>query len=593
MVGRLKPGVSIEQAAADVAVISAGFAARYPKDHPKDQIFTAKLLADSATGSELQRMFYILFGAVALLLGIACLNVANLLLARATSRETEIAIRASLGAGRLRLLRQFMVESLLLALGGALIGCLLAWLGIKELVAILPDWIPGEAVIRINGPVLLFTIGVAFAGTLLFGLAPALHAVKRDFQADLKSGGRGAGGRRGYNRLRNLLVVSEIVLSLVLLTGAGLLMRSFFAIRFVKLGYDPANVLAASLTLPESRYKTAQQRNLFSMDLLRRVRAMPGVVSAGLGQPPLGWSGGGVRIEITGKPAQENWRADMQDVSDDYFATLRIPLLAGRVISEEDFQHARMVAVINQSFVQRYFAGENPLGRQITAKELTAPPYSVKTPIFEIVGVASDVRKPDLDQPSQPAMYIPHTVLGVPWGQYVIRTAVPPGLLLNSLRREVANADKEVPLRWAEPVQDVLQEGWFREPRFVTTLMLTFASLGLALVLVGVYSVLSYSVTRRTHEIGIRMALGAEAAEVRWMVIKSGLRWLLVGIGLGVPVSIGLAKVLAHRIWGLKSADPLTLAAVAVLLTAVGLASCYFPARRATKVDPMVALRYE
>ncbi len=592
MLGHLKPGVSIEQAAAEVAVISGSFAARYPKDHPKGAVFSAKLLADAANGPYLERMFYILFGAVGLLLGIACVNVANLLLARATSRETEIAIRASLGAGRLRLLRQFMVESLLLALGGALFGCLLAWLGMKAMVAISPPWISGERVIRINGPVLLFTVVVALAGTLLFGLAPALHAVQRDFQADLRSGGRGAGGRRGYNRLRNLLVVSEIMLSLVLLTGAGLLMRSFFAIRYVKVGYNPANVLAAFLRLPESRYKTAEQRNLFSMDLLRRLRAMPGVVSAGLGQPPLGWGGDSVHIEISGKPSEENWRAQIMDVSDGYFATLRIPLLAGRDISEEDFKLPRMVAVINQSFVRKYMAGENPLGWQVTVKELTAPPYSVKSPTFEIVGVTGDVRNASLDQPSQPAIYIPHTVLGAQWATYLLRTAAKPGLLLNSLRREIANADKELPLEDGEPLQDILSDN-FTEPRFVMTLMSVFASLGLALVMIGVYSVLSYSVTRRTHEIGIRMALGAEAAEVRWMVIKSGLRWLLVGIGLGVPASMGLAKVLAHRIWGLKSADPLTLAAVAVLLTAVGLAACYFPARRATKVDPMVALRYE
>jgi putative ABC transport system permease protein len=593
LVGHLKPGVTIEQAAAEVAVLSRSFAALYPKDHPKGAIFSAQLLTDAAVGPEPHRIFYILFGAVGLLLGIACVNVANLLLARATSRETEIAIRSSLGAGRLRLVRQFMVESLLLALGGALLGCMLAWLGLKALVAIIPRWeIPGEAVIRINGPVLLFTVGVALAGTLLFGLAPALHAVRRDFQADLRSGGRGAGGSRSYGRLRNLLVVSEITLSLVLLTGAGLLIRSFFAIRYAKLGYDPNNILAASLNLPESRYKTTEQRNQFSMELLRRLRAMPGVVSAVIGVPSPVWASQAMGIEIPGKPSQENWRAQMHGVSDGIFATLRIPLLEGRDITEEDFKLARRVAVINQSFVRKYFADQNPLGREIIVKQLTAPPHSAKSPSFEIVGVTGDIRDNGPDQPSQPAMYIPYTVLGVPWGTYLIRTAVEPGLLLNSLRREVASADKELPLE-GEPLQDILKENYFTEPRFVMTLMSVFAALGLALVLIGVYSVLSYSVTRRTHEIGVRMALGAKAADVRWMVIKAGLRWLLAGIGLGVVASIGLARVLAHRIWGLKSADPLTLAVVAVLLMAVGLAACYFPARRATKVDPMVALRYE
>jgi putative ABC transport system permease protein len=593
LVGHLKPGVSIEQAAAEMAVLSKGFATLYPKEHPEGAEFSAALLADAAVGREPHRIFYILLGAVGLLLGIACVNVASLLLARATSRETEIAIRASLGAGRLRLLRQFMVESLLLALGGALLGCLFAWAGLKAAVAIIPPWeIPTEAVIRINGPVLLFTLGVTLAGTLLFGLAPALHAVGRDFQTNLRSGGRGASESRSHSRLRNLLVVSEVTLSLVLLTGAGLLMRSFFAIRYVKPGYDPGNVLAAFLTLPESRYKTAEQRSMFTIELLGRLRAMPGVVSAALAAPPPVWPGQDMTIEITGKPSQENWRAQMRAASDGFFETMRIPLLGGRSISEEDFKLARMVAVINQAFVKKHFAGENPLGWKITVKGLSDPPASVKSPTFEIVGVTGDIRDNGPDQPSQPSMYIPYTVVGYTWHSYLVRTATAPGLLLNTVRREVASMDRELPLE-GEPLEGYLDRYWFTEPRFVMTLMSVFASLGLTLVLIGVYSVLSYSVTRRTHEIGIRMALGARAADVRGMVLKSGLRWLLVGIGLGVPASIGLAKILQNRIWGLKAADPLTLAVVAVLLTAVGLVACYIPARRATKVDPMVALRYE
>jgi len=592
-VGHLKPGGSIEQAAAEVAVLSKSFAALYPKDHPKELDFSAALIADAAVGREPHRIFYILFGAVGLLLGIACVNVANLLLARATSRETEIAIRASLGAGRLRLLRQFMVESLLLALGGALLGCLFAWAGLKAVVAMIPPLdIPIESDIRINGPVLLFTVVVALAGTLLFGLAPALHAVRRDFQGDLRSGGRGASESRSHSRLRNLLVVSEVALSLVLLTGAGLLMRSFFAIRYVELGYDPDNVLFAFLLLPESRYKTVEQRNQFSMELLRRVRALPGVVSAVFDAPPPIYGGWPMGIEITGKPSQENWRAQMHGASDGFFATMRIPLLEGRSISEEDYAHARKVAVINRSFVNKYFAGENPLGRQVTLPEMANPPFLVESPTFEIVGVAGDIRDNGPGEPSQPAMYIPYTVVGFQWGSLLVRTAQSPGFLLNPVRREVAALDKELPLE-GEPLADILNRNWYSDPRFVLTLMSVFASLGLALVLIGVYSVLSYAVSRRTHEIGVRMALGAQATDVRRMVMMSGLRWLAVGIGIGVPASIALARILQNRIWGIKSADPLTLVVVALVLTAVGLAACYVPARRATKVDPMVALRYE
>jgi putative ABC transport system permease protein len=592
-VGHLKPGVSAEQAAAEAAVLFKGYSERYPKIHPKGANFSAALLAHAAVGRAPHRIFYILLGAVGLLLGIACVNVANMLLARATTRETEIAIRASLGAGRLRLLRQFMVESLLLALGGALLGCLFAWMGLKLVMAIIPPWeIPTEAVIRINGLVLLFTVVVALAGTFLFGLAPALRAIGRDYKADLRLAGRGAGESRRHGRLRSLLVVSEVTLSLMLLTGAGVLMRSFFAIRYLKPGFDPNNVLYARLPLPTSRYATAEQRNLFSQEVLNRLRAMPGVASAALVVPPPLWPGQDVGIEITGKPSQENQRGQMHLASDGFFETLRIPLLGGRSISGEDFSLARKVAVVNQTFVTKYFADKDPLGQQITVGDLANPPYLVESPSFEIVGVTGDIRDNGPVDAPRPAIYVPYSVVGHSLTFYLVRTTAAPGLLLNPVRREVAAIDKELPLV-GEPLESILEQLWFTEPRFVMSLMSVFAALGLALVLIGVYSVLSYAITRRTHEIGVRMALGAGAAEVRRMVLKSGLRWLLVGIGIGVPGSIGLAKVLQNQIWGIKAADPLTLAVVAVLLIVVGLAACYIPARRATKVDPMVALRYE
>jgi putative ABC transport system permease protein len=592
-VGHLKPGVSVEQAAAEVAVLFKGYAEHYPKLHPKRTSFSAELLANAAVGRAPHRIFYILLGAVGLLLVIACLNVANLLLARANARETEIAIRASLGAGRLRLLRQFMVESLLLAAGGAFLGCLFAWVGLKAAMAIIPWWeMPTEAAIRINGPVLLFAIALALASTLLFGLAPALHSLRRDLQGDLRSGRQGTGDSRGKSRLRNVLVVSEVALSLMLLTGAGVLMRSFFAIRNVNLGYDPANVLLSRIRLPGFRYKTAEKRNLFSTELLSRLRAMPGVGSAALAVPPPVWPGMDMGIEIPGRPSQEKQRAQLRLTSDGFTETLRIPLLNGRSISEEDFKLARKVALINQTFARRHFSGQNPLGRQVSMQEMGNPPFSVKSPTFEIVGITGDIQDNGPGEPSQPAIYIPYTVAGTPLTFCLLRTAAAPELLLNPLRREVASIDSELPLE-GQSLESILDENWFTEPRFVATLMSVFAALGLALVLIGVYSVLSYAVTRRTHEIGIRMAMGAEAGDVRRMVMLWGLRWLAIGIGIGVPASIGLAKVLQNRIWGLKSADPLTLVAVSLALIAVGLASCYIPARRATKVEPMVALRYE
>jgi predicted permease len=590
-VGHLKPGVSIEQAAAEVAVLFKGYIAQSPKAHPQGEEFSAQLLTVAAVGPNPRRIFWILFGAVGLLFTIGCLNVANLLLTRATTRETEIAIRATLGAGHGRLVRQLLAESLLLGVAGALAGCVFAWFGLKVVMAIVPPWeIPNEAVIRINGLVLLFTASVTLVATLLFGLAPALHAVRKDIQTPLRSGGRGAGQSRSQGCLRDLLVVSEVALSLVLMTGAGLLMRSFLAVRYAKLGYEPANLLNIYFRLPESRYGTAEQRNAFNAEILRRLQALPGVVSAVVGDSLPTFSGLGAAIEIVGRPSEGNWQAQIYQASEGLFATLRVPLLKGRGISEQDCQPARKVAVINHSLATRYLSGENPLGAQIMVKGMN-PPNGINSPSFEIIGVAGDIaNNPGL--PTQPAVCIPYTTASTPWNYCLVRTAIPPRLLLNPVRKAVAALDKELPIR-GEPLVDILSEEYLTEPRFVLTLMSVFASLGLALVLIGVYGVLSYSVSQRTHEIGLRMALGASVGDVLRMLMRSGLHWLLIGIGLGVPASLALAKALQNRIWGLRAADPVTLVIVAILLTAAGLAACYVPARRATKVDPMVALRYE
>ncbi len=368
VVGHLKPGVTIEQANADVAVLAKRFATVYAKDHPPGMTVMVRSLTDSAIG-ETRKTFYIFLGAVGLLLLIACVNVANLLLARATGREREVAVRAALGATRGRLIRQFMMESWLLASGGAVLGCLLAWDGLEGLVAIIPPWMmPREAEIRINSTVLLFTLAATIFSTFLFGLAPALLAVRKDLQAPLKASGRGAGDSLHHHRLRNLLVVGEVALSLILLTGAGLLIRSFFALRHVDLGYNSDNVLWAARALPEDRYKTVEQRNMFHMESLRRARALPGVVSAALGSPAMHWAFSNP-IEIAGKPSAENRSVWLRLASDGFFETMGIRLLRGRTISEEDFVQARRVAVVSRTFVTMYFGNENPLGRQIKVME--------------------------------------------------------------------------------------------------------------------------------------------------------------------------------------------------------------------------------
>ena len=593
VIGHLKQGVTIEQAQADVEVLAKRLAAVYPEAQQKGTVFTVERLAHSITKGY-ESTYFTLLGAVGLLLLIGCVNVGNLLLARATGRDKEFAIRAALGASRRRLVRQLLIESLLLALGGAALGCLLAWNALEPLVAIIPDWCrSSESVFRINGSALLFTAGAAMFSTLLFGLAPALLAASRDLQKPLKAAGSGAGESRGHHRLRNLLVVSEVGLSLILLSGAGMLIRSFFALQHMDLGYNPDNVLITGVALPQNRYKTLEQINLFHMESLRRVRALPGVVSAAL-DFPVALAGYLEPIEIAGKPALENRRAWLRLSGDRYFETMGIRLLQGRTFSEEDMAGARKVAVVNQMFVRMYFEDENPLGRQIKLARSDWGPSTVRQAWFEIVGVVADTAHQDISGPAvQPTMFLVHAFGGIPWHNLVIRTAGDPTRMENAVRQAVASIDKELPLFGPTTLREEISGWWYTEPRFVLTMVVAFASLGLILVCVGVYSVLSYAVARRTQEIGVRMALGAQATDVRRMVMMSGLRWLAVGIGIGIPASIALAKFLQNRIWGIKSADPLTLVAVSLVLTAVGLAACYIPSRRATKVDPMVALRYE
>jgi putative ABC transport system permease protein len=399
--------------------------------------------------------------------------------------------------------------------------------------------------------------------------------------------------------LRNFLVVSEVALSLVLLTGGGLLIRSFFALRYADLGYNPDNILEVGFQFPEERYKTAEQRNQFRLELLRRVRALPGVASAALTFPLLSF-GGSIPIEIAGKPSAEHRSASLRFSGDRFFETMGIQLFQGRTIAEEDIVHARKVAVINRALATKYFGSESPLGRQIKVptdliSRWLPPKLQQAQGWFEIVGVVADTRhSEDAETTAQPMMCVPYTT-ELTLLAFIVHTAGEPERVTNAVRRTLADMDKDLWM-WSEGplvVRESLDRYWYTEPRFLMTMLVTFASLGLVLVSIGVYGVLSYHASQRTHEIGIRMALGAQAAEVRWLVLKSGLRSLVAGIAIGVPASIALARILQNRIWGIKSADPPTLGAVALLLTAVGLAACYVPARRATKVDPIVALRFE
>ena len=592
--GRLKPGVTLKQVEADLLPIAQRWAKDHPKDYPKRFSIEASSYVDSIVGP-FRKTLLTLGAAVALLLLIACANVANMLLARSTARDRDMAIRAALGASRWRVVRQLMVESVLLGLGGTVAGCGFAYAGIKALVAAIPEGaIPQEAQIGLDLPVLGFSLALAIFTALLFGLAPALQLARRNIVDPLKDSGRGVSGGFRRGRLRNALVIVELALSLVLLTGAGVMMRTFVALQTVDLGFNPHNILVARLPFPKGQYKTAAEKQRFFSQLLPRVKALPGVVDATETStlPPYG--GIPTDLEITGKTHSERWEAIYQLVSEGYCRTLGARLLHGRLMEESEVAGARKVAVVNQTLVAKWFGKEDPIGRQITIKHLGAIPNPpVANPVFEIVGVISDMKNSGIQDPVRPEIMVPYTVTGAFERGILVRTAGNPIGLLNPVRREIWAVDKNVALTMTRTLDDFLSDFSYAQPRFLLAVLGVFAGVGLVLVAVGVYSVIAYTVSRQTQEIGIRMALGASRGNVIAMVMRMGL-WL-VGIGLAVGLAASLAanKVLASELWGVSARDPLTFAAVALVVLTAGVAACWFPARRATRVDPVIALRFE
>jgi putative ABC transport system permease protein len=593
LMGHLKPGVSLHEAQADLAVVAQHLAKVYPKDYPKHFSVEIESLADLVVG-RFRTTLFIVLAAVGLLLLIGCGNVANLLLARATTREKEFAIRAALGAGRWRLVRQLLVESLILATGGAGLGALLAWSGLKSLIALIPqEIIPAEAAIRLNVTVLLFTLGVSVATALVFGLVPALQTARRDLNDPLRDSGKGVSGGFRHGRLRDAVVVLEVALSLALLVGAGLLMRSFVALREVHLGLQPDHILVARLPLPPERYKTAAQLTAFFRPLLARLKAMPGVVAATETStlPPYG--GIPSDIEIPGKTHTEKWTTLYQLCSEGNFPVLKLQFLTGRPFTEAEVNSTRKLAVINQTFAHKYLGADNPIGQTFRLAHLETIPDPVHDPSFEIIGVVADAKNHGLQDPSEPEVWIPYTVTGSFSRGILVRTAGEPLAMLNAVRQEVWATDRSVALTLTGTLEGYISQFSYAGPRFGFFLMGIFATIGLLLVTIGVYSVLAYTAARRTHEIGIRMALGAERGDVLKLVIKMGLRLVVLGVAIGLAASFGVGRIMATQLWGVSPYDPLTLIAVPLLLLITGLVACWVPARRAARVDPLVALRYE
>jgi predicted permease len=594
VVAHLKPGVSVDQATADLNVIAQRLSTVYPKEYPKHFAMEVLSFGYAVLPPHFRNSLYIFLAAVGLLLLIGCGNVANLLLVRATAREKEFAVRSALGASRFRLVRQLLAESFFLAMSGAVLGILFAWAGVKTIAAVIPAFtIASETVIEMNWTVLLFASVIGIGTVFLFGLAPALQASRCDLHDSLRDTGKGVAGTAGRAGVRNAVIVLEVALSLILLFTAGLFVRSFVALQQVSLGLQVDHVLTARIPLPPERYKTSAQLTSFYRPLLARLKSVPGIASAAETStlPPYG----GIRteVEVPGKAHTEKWDALFQLCSEDYFSVLRIQFLDGRPFTETEVNDARRVAVINQTLQRRYFGNENPIGRRIHLQELKQFPDPLSEPWFEIIGVVADARNRGLQEPLWPEAWIPYTVTGSGMRGLLVRTTNEPKSMIKAVGHEIWATDPGVAMAQPETLEYFLDLFTFAQPRFGLWLVTIFAAIGLVLVTIGVYSVIAYTTSRRTHEIGIRIALGAARADVLKMVIRKGLQLLLGGIAIGLGVSFALSRVLVSQLWGVSTYDRLTILSVAGLLLLVGLVACWIPARRATRVNPSTALRYE
>jgi putative ABC transport system permease protein len=613
VLAHLKPGVTIEQARANLNAIAATIARDYPETN-KGYSVTLTPLPDLLR-QRYGTILYVLMGTVGFILLIACVNVANLLLSRAAIREREFAVRAALGAGRSRLFRQFFTESALLAAGGAVSGILLAAWGVQRLVSLLPGDVPRLNTAALDARVLGFTLVVSVATVLLFGLLPAWQCSRPDLNRALKDGGRGSGG--GRHNLLKVLVVSEVALALVLLMGAGLLINSFIRLTSINPGFDRENVLTLRLDLlppPLSKYPSGppMAHASFFQRLLEELRSLPGVVSvAGIDGPPLNLGENTLDISIPGRPLpprEEKIAVDWRSASPGYFQTMGIPLLKGRAFTEQDRYESPQVILINQTMAKRYWPNDDPIGKgfywghqdveamQKGTASYDNGGYDERYPLprlWTIVGVVGEVKTLGLEQEPRNQVYYP--ILQFIWRSLtvVIRTRSNPLALVGAVRDRIRSVDKTEPLVSHVQTMDQYFSRAVAQPRFRTLLLGFFAGLALVLALVGLYGVLAYSVSQRTHEIGIRMALGAQPSDILRMIMGQGLGLVLVGVGAGLMGAFALTRFLESLLFGVTPTDPATFAGVSLLLAAVALLACYIPARRATRVDPMVALRYE
>jgi putative ABC transport system permease protein len=592
-IGRLRDGVTLEQARAEMNTIAARLDKQYP-------IYNTGMGAhvdglQESTVQNVRPALLVLLGAVALVLLIACGNIANLLLARASSRHKEIAIRAALGAGRWRMVRQLLTESILLALVGAAFGLLLARLIMTPLLDLASRTIPPVGKIGLDGGVLGFTLIVALLAGILFGLAPALQMAKMDIRPALSDASRGTTGGAGRHRVRNVLVVTEVALAIVLLIGAGLLIRSFSRLQDVQPGFQPSNLLVVDLPLSPKVYAQPAQRMGFFERIIERARTLPGVTSAGgaLVLPVTG-NGAAIHFNIQGRPPKtpsDYIIMGYRPVTPGYLETLHVQLLQGRLIRESDTEHGAYVAVINESLAKEFFPGESALGKHIQAGALP----NNQVPWMEIVGVVGDMKE-SLASEAKAEVYLPYrqadSIIPIFTMSLVMRTARDPHAEVSALRSAVHDLNGNQPLVNIRTMQENIATS-VSDSHFRTVLLGIFAASALLLSLIGLYGLIAYSVAQRTSEIGVRLALGAQRNDILKMVIGQGLKLVLIGVAVGLAGALALSGVLTQFLYGVVPNDPATFIGVAVILTAVAVVACWIPARRATRVDPIVALRYE
>jgi putative ABC transport system permease protein len=591
--GRLHAGMAEAQGRADLYPILEDMITRERGQHvPKFRVQLDNFYETFPSG--IRKSLWILFGAVSLLLLLACTNVSSLLLARAAARTHEIAIRGALGASHLRIVRQLLTESALLGMAAAIIGALLAWASLRGILAIVPpDTIPDESEVVLNVPVLVFTLGISLIAAFLFGLAPALQAARTDFASALKSTGRGVNSGFGEARVRNIFVVAQVALAIVLLASASLVLRTLLQLDQFHVGVQPENVLTMTLPLQEQHYATVEARNSFLMRLLDRVRAIPAMREVSLNSFVHPFANFGTAVSVPASPMQSNTGAIVSQISSSYPRMLGLPL-QGRSLTEADVRSGRHYAMVNETFAKFYFPHGSAIG-QIVELSISRDAPRART-AFEIVAVAGDLRNRGLRREIMPEVYVPFTATGFMQNRAVALMAtanMPVRALANAIEAQVRDLDPDQPVMEVRTMREMLDDWGYAEPRFSVFLFSMFAGIGLLLAALGVYAIMNYSAVRRTQEVGLRMALGARRGAIAGMILRSGAKLLGFGAIAGVAGSLCLTRLLRSMIFGVSPFDPVSFAIAIGVMLGIGLFACLLPAVRAARLDPMVALRYE